>query len=87
MIFPIVSEVLSVFGRHPAVVAAVDGVLRGSPETAIAGLTDPAKALVVAHAAATLKRPVVLLTTTTERADLLGEAVGYFQRAMARRTA
>ena len=87
MIFPIVSEVLSVFGRHRAVVAAMDGVLRGSPETGIAGLTDPAKALAVAHAAATLKRPVVLVTTTNERADLLGEAVGYFLEALARRTA
>src|SRR5208282_2285548 len=87
MIFPIVSELLSVVGRHRAVVSAMDGLLRGALETQIAGLTDPAKALVVAHAAATLKRPVVLLTTANERADLLGEAVGYFLAALARRTA
>src|SRR5271155_5460198 len=87
MIFPIVSELLSAVGRHRAVAAAFDAVLRGEPQAALAGLTDPAKALVVAHAAATLKRPVVLLTTTNERADSLGEAAGYFLRALAGRTA
>ena len=87
MIFPIVSELLGVLGRHPAVGAAVDALLRGAVETRIGGLADAAKALVAAHVAATLKRPVVLVTTTNERADAIGEAARYFLEALGRAAA
>ncbi len=87
MIFPIVSELLGAVGRHAAVESAVDAVRRGVRETRIGGLAGPAIALVAAHVAATLQRPVVLLTTTNERADALGEAAGYFLRVLGRRTA
>ena len=87
MIFPIVTELLAVVARHRAVESAVDALRAGVPETQIGGLAGPAKALVAAHVAATLKRPVVLLTTTNERADALGEAAGYFLRVLGRRTA
>ena len=82
MIFPIVSELLGVIGRHPAVESALDALRRGVPESRIGGLADAAKALVSAHAVAALKRPVVLITSTNERADRLGEAARYFLEAL-----
>jgi len=84
MIFPIVSELLGAVGRHPAVESVVDAVRRGVPQSRIGGLADAAKALVAAHVAATLQRPVMVVTTTNERADQLGEAAGYFLQALGR---
>jgi len=85
MIFPIVSELLGVVGRHPAVEAGVDALRRGVPESRIQGLADAPKALVAAHVAATLQRPVVVVTSTNERADSLGEAARYFLQALGKR--
>jgi transcription-repair coupling factor (superfamily II helicase) len=85
MIFPIVSELLSAAGRHPTIEAAVDAVRRGVPEARIGGLADAVKALVAAHLTEMLQRPLVMVTTTNERADSLGEAARYFLRALARR--
>ena len=85
MIFPIVSELLGTVGRHAAVDAAVNGVRRGVPKSRVGGLRDPVKALVTAHIAATLQRSVLLITTTNERADALGEAARYFLQAIGRR--
>jgi transcription-repair coupling factor (superfamily II helicase) len=82
MILPIVSELLEVIGRHPAVEGAADELLRGAPEAQIFGLADPAKALVAARVAAELKRPVILLTSSNERSETLGAAVNYFFRAL-----
>ena len=87
MILPIVSELLGAVARHPAVEDAVEALRRGTGETHIGGLADAAKALVVAHTAEALLRPVVLLTTTNERAEALGEATDYFLRALGRRPA
>jgi len=87
MILPIVSELLGAVAWHPAVEGALDGLRGGAPEAHIAGLTDPAKALVAAHLAEALKRPVVVLTTTNERAEALGAMVDYFLRALGRRPA
>ncbi|HXZ20683.1 MAG TPA: transcription-repair coupling factor [Candidatus Acidoferrales bacterium] len=85
MIFPIVSDLLGVVGRHPAVEAGVDALRRGVPESRIQGLADAPKALVAAHVAATLQRPVVVVTSTNERADSLGEAARYFLQALGKR--
>ena len=85
MILPIVSELLGAIARHPAVEDAVEGLRRGAPETRLGGLTDAAKALMAAHTAEALLRPVLLVTTTNERADALGEAADYFLRALGRR--
>ncbi len=85
MIFPIVSEILGAVGRHPAVESAVDALRRGVWESRIGGLANAAKALVAAHVAATLQRPVVVVTTTNERADSLGRAARYFLQALGRR--
>ena len=82
VIFPIVSELLGIVARHPAVEAAADGVRRGVPESRIGGLADAAKALVAAHVAAALKRPVVVITSTNERADALSNAARYFLEAV-----
>ncbi|HTQ84959.1 MAG TPA: transcription-repair coupling factor [Candidatus Solibacter sp.] len=85
MILPIVSELLGVVGHHPAVEDAVDAARRGVPESRIGGLADAVKALVAAHVAATLQRPVVVVTSSNERADMLGEAAGYFLQSLGRR--
>ena len=85
MILPIVSELLGAVARHPAVEDAVAALRRGARECRVTGATDAAKALVAAHVAEALLRPVILITTTNERADTLGEAASYFQQALARR--
>jgi len=84
MILPIVSELLEVIARHPAVEDAVDALRSGAGETRISGLADAAKALLTAHLAAELKRPIVLLTTNNERAESLGAATSYFLRVLGR---
>ncbi|HMD33257.1 MAG TPA: transcription-repair coupling factor, partial [Candidatus Acidoferrales bacterium] len=87
MILPVVSELLGAIALHPAVEDAVEGLRRGAPDAHVSGLAAAAKALVAAHVAEALKRPVVLVTTTNERAETLGEAADYFLRALGRRTA
>ena len=67
MILPLVAELLSRVGRHPAVEASLDDLRRGSGESSLAGLTDPAKGLVTAICAASLVRPVFLVVASNRR--------------------
>ena len=82
MILPIVSELLARVGRRPVVEAAFDALRRKTAEVRLAGLTDPAKALIVPLAFAELGRPLVLLVETNQRAEMLLEPVRYFYRAI-----
>ncbi len=82
MILPSVAELLERIARHPAVEETLDALRRGSTQTELAGLTDSAKALVIAHAAAELRRPTLLLVESNQRAEALAEPVRFFYRAL-----
>ena len=64
MLLPSVSETLASVSRHPALEAAISALRRGVAHEHVAGLTDTAKALVAAHVAAELRRPVIVLVTS-----------------------
>ncbi len=82
MLLPSIAELLARVGRHPAVEATLDALRRGASEARLAGLTDPAKALIAAHVAAELRRPVLLLAESNPRAELLAEPLRFFYRAL-----
>jgi transcription-repair coupling factor (superfamily II helicase) len=82
MILPLVSELLARVARRPVVEAAFDALRRRSGEVRLAGLTDPAKALLIPLAFAELGRPFVVLVETNQRAEVLLEPVRYFYRAV-----
>ncbi|MGA8074746.1 MAG: DEAD/DEAH box helicase, partial [Candidatus Acidiferrales bacterium] len=85
MILPLVAELLSRVGRHPAVEASLDDLRRGSGESSLAGLTDPAKGLVTAICAASLVRPVFLVVASNRRGEELLEPIRYFFEAFTRK--
>jgi transcription-repair coupling factor (superfamily II helicase) len=82
MILPLVAEILARVGRHPAVEEALDSLRRDERESRLAGLTDPAKALLLATAALTWNRPVVCIVESNPRADALAEPVRFFYLAL-----
>src|SRR6266852_4046341 len=91
MLLPSVSETLAAVSRHPALEAAISALRRGvaqkvAQEVAhehLAGLTDTAKALVAAHVAAELRRPVVVIVTSGTRAEALAASLEFFFKALA----
>ena len=85
MILPLVAELLSRVGRHPAVEASLDDLRRGGGEASLAGLTDPAKGLVTAICAASLVRPVFLVVGSNRRGEELLEPIRYFFEALTRK--
>src|SRR3989454_11987056 len=82
MILPSVAELLGGVGRHPAVEQILDELRRGGREARLAGLTETAKALIVAHCAAVLRRPVLLLVESNQQAEALTEPLRFFYRAL-----
>jgi transcription-repair coupling factor (superfamily II helicase) len=83
MLLPSVSETLASVSRHPALEAAISALRRGIAHERVAGLTDTAKALVAAHVAAELRRPVVVLVTSGARAETLAASLEFFYKALA----
>jgi transcription-repair coupling factor (superfamily II helicase) len=83
MLLPSVSETLASVSRHPALEAAISALRRGVAHEHVSGLTDTAKALVAAHVAAELRRPVVVLTTSGARAETLAASLEFFYKALA----
>ncbi len=82
MILPLVSELLARVGRRPVIEEALETLRRTAGEIRIAGLTEPAKALLVALAFAELGRPAIFLVESNQRAELLLEQVRWFYRAV-----
>ncbi len=82
MILPLVSELLTRVARRPVVEEAFEALRRFGGEVRLAGLTDPAKALLAPLAFAELDRPTVLLVETNQRAEAMLEPVRYFYRAV-----
>jgi transcription-repair coupling factor (superfamily II helicase) len=83
MLLPSVSETLASVTRHPALESAISALRRGAAHERLAGLTDTAKALVAAHVAAELRRPVVVLVASGARAETLAASLQFFYRALA----
>lgn len=83
MILPLVSELLARIARRPAVEEACEMLRRNVGEVRLAGLTDSAKALLVALVSAELGRPAILVVESNSRAEALLEPVRWFYRAIA----
>src|SRR5208282_6205453 len=82
MILPLVSELLARVARRPAVEEACDKIRRNAGDVRLAGLTDPAKALLAALAFSELGRPIILIVDSNQRAEALLEPVRWFYRAV-----
>ncbi len=82
MLLSAVTELFARVARHPAVDEALESLRRGAPSETIAGLTDPAKALIAALAAAELRRPVLFLVETERRAQAAIEPLQFFSRVL-----
>jgi len=82
MLLPSVAELLARVGRHPALEETLDSLRRGAVEERLAGLTDPAKALVVAFASTALRRRIFFLVESNPRAERLLEPLRYFVHAL-----
>src|SRR5438270_3139266 len=87
MLLPSVSETLASVSRHPALEAAISALRRSVAQDPahehVAGLTDTAKALVAAHVAAELRRPVIVVVTSGARADAMAASLEFFFKALA----
>ncbi|MBI3406035.1 MAG: transcription-repair coupling factor, partial [Acidobacteria bacterium] len=86
MILPDVAEILRRVGRHPAVEDAIESLRRGARKESLGGLTDSARALVIAHAAIELGRPTLVLVDSNQRAEMLSETVQFFYQALGGRS-
>jgi transcription-repair coupling factor (superfamily II helicase) len=82
MLLPTVAELLGRVTRHAALEESLDALRRGTSEVRLAGLSDPAKALVAAHCAAALHRPVLLIAQSNQRAEALLEPCRFFWNAL-----
>ncbi|MGH7249033.1 MAG: hypothetical protein ACREH9_13100, partial [Pseudomonadota bacterium] len=75
---PHVRSVFQPIIEHAAVRLAADGLAQGRSAVTLSGLTPPAKALVVAHLALQLGRPLLVLAADNEAADRLRKATSTF---------
>jgi transcription-repair coupling factor (superfamily II helicase) len=82
MILSGVSEDLARVGRLKAVEETVDAIRRTGGEVRLAGLTDPAKALLIPFAFAELGRPLIVLVESNQRAEELLAPLRWFYRAL-----
>ena len=82
MLLSAVTELFARVARHPAVDEALESLRRGAPSETIAGLTDPAKALIAAVVAVELRRPVLFLVETERRAQAAVEPLQFFSRVL-----
>lgn len=85
MILPVVAELLGRVGRHPAVEGALAALRRGESVVRLAGLTEPARALLVVHVALALERPVLWLVGSNAVAEASLEPLRFFYRALSGR--
>ena len=82
MILPLVSELFARIARRPAVEEACDLLRRNAGEVHLAGLTDPAKTLLVPLVFAELGRPAILVVESNQRAEALFEPMRWFYSAI-----
>lgn len=82
MILPLVSELFARIARRPAVEETCDLLRRNVGEVRLAGLTDPAKALLVPLIAAELGRCAIWVVESEQRAEAMLEPLRWFFRAV-----
>jgi transcription-repair coupling factor (superfamily II helicase) len=82
MILPFVSELLAQIARRPAVEEACDRLRRNVGEIRVAGLSDPAKTLLVPLVVGEIGRPTILIVSSNERAEAWIEPVRWSYRAI-----
>jgi len=82
VLVPAATETLVRVARHPALDSALHSLRRGASQESLAGLTDPAKALVAAVVASELRRPILMLTESGRRAEAMIEPLQFFSRAV-----
>lgn len=82
MLFAAVTELFGNLARLPALDDAFEALRKGSPSEELAGLTNPAKALVTALAATELRKPIVVLVEDERRAAALLEPLQFFYRTL-----
>ena len=87
MLFPAVTELLGHLARLPALDEAFEALRQGSRTEEVAGLTQPAKALVAALAATELRTPTLVLVEDERKAASLLEALDFFYRTVNGRSA
>ncbi len=87
MLFPAVTELLGHLARLPALDEAFEALRQGSRREEVAGLTQPAKALVAALAATELRTPTLVLVEDERKAASLLEALDFFYRTVNGRSA
>jgi transcription-repair coupling factor (superfamily II helicase) len=82
MILPLVSELLGRIARGPAIEEACDQLRRNEGQVRLAGLIDPAKALVAPLIFAELGRPAILVVESNQHAEAMFEPMRWFYRAI-----
>ena len=82
MLFPAVIEFFGHLTRLPALDDALEALRQGSRAEELAGLTNPAKALVAALAITELRRPTLVLVEDERRAEALLEPLQFFHRTL-----
>jgi transcription-repair coupling factor (superfamily II helicase) len=87
MLFPAVTELLGHLARLPALDEAFEALRQGSRTEEVAGLTQPAKALVAALAATELRAPTLVLVEDERKAASLLDALDFFYRTVNGRSA
>jgi transcription-repair coupling factor (superfamily II helicase) len=85
MILPPVAELLSRVTRRAVVLDSLEALRNSNARVSLSGLTDPAKALISAFAAAHLNRPIVLLVDSNNRAEEFLDLARYFFVASSRK--
>src|ERR1700733_8815940 len=85
MILPPVAELLSRVTRRAAVLDSLEALRSSNARAGLSGLTDPAKALISAFAAAHLNRPIILLVDSNNRAEEFLDLARYFFVAFSRK--
>jgi transcription-repair coupling factor (superfamily II helicase) len=82
MILPLVSELLGRIAHRPAIEEACDQLRRNEGKLRLAGLTEPAKALMAPLIFAELGRPVILVVESNQHAEAMIEPMRWFYRAI-----
>jgi len=82
VLVPAASETLARIVHHQALDEVLNSLRRGAGEESLAGLTDPVKAFAAAAIAAELRRPVLMLTESGDRAEALLEPLQFFAAAL-----
>jgi len=87
MLFPAVTELLGHLARLAALDETIEALRQGSGSEELAGLTQPAKALVAALVATELRMPTLILVEDERKAAALLEALDFFYRTVNGRSA